>query len=202
MKIRVPSRASAIWPWVGLGLALGVTAGGWSVVRKAERARLQSIFEGEVTARVTMISQRVATENQILKGAAEFISQKVNLSRDDWRDYVLALELPRRYPGIQGLGFIKWVPRRDLGAHEQWARAEGWQGYRVKPMAGIPPDSEGFGPVVFMEPMTEPNRRVLGQDVWSEPVRQEAFVRSRDLGQVAATRQIYLFQEGATDRQC
>lgn len=201
MKIRIPSRSSAIWPWVGLGLALGVTAGGWAVVRRSEHARLQTIFEGEVAARVAMISQRVATENQILKGAAEFISQKVNLSRDDWHDYVQALELPRRYPGIQGLGFIKWVPRRDLGAHERWARAEGWQAYRVKPMLGIPPDSEGFGPVVFMEPMTEPNRRILGQDVWSEPVRQEAFRRSRDLGQVAATRQIYLLHEGPSDHQ-
>ena len=201
MEFRVPSRTSAIWPWVGFVLALGVTAGGWSVVRRAERARLQIIFEGEVAARAAMIAQRLATENQILKGAAEFVSQKSDLSRDDWRDYVLALELPRRYPGIQGLGFIKWVPRQGLEAHERWARAAGWQDYRVKPMAGIPPDSEGFGPVVFMEPRTEPNRRILGQDVWSEPVRREALIRSRDLGLVAATRQIYLLHEGTSDRQ-
>ena len=201
MKLWVPSRSSAIWPWMGLGLALGITAGGWSVVRKAERARLQSIFEGEVTARVAMISQRMATEDQILKGAAEFISQKKNLSRDEWRDYVSALELPRRYPGIQGLGFIKWVPHRELEAHERWMRAEGWPGYRVQPVAGIPPDPEGFGPVVFMEPMTKRNKRVLGQDVWSEPIRREALARSRDLGQVSATRQIYLLQEGTSDRQ-
>ncbi len=201
MKIQVPSRSSVLWPWVGFGLALGITPGGWRVGRRAERARLQTIFEGEVAARVAMISQRVATEVQILRGAAEFVSQKNNLSREDWRDYVRALELPRRYPGIQGLGFIQWVPRRDLEGHERRARAAGWRGYRVRPLAGIPPDAEGFGPVVFMEPMTELNQRVLGLDVWSEPVRREALMRSRDLGQVAATRQITLLQEGPSDRQ-
>jgi PAS domain S-box-containing protein len=201
MNIRVPSRASAIWPWIGLSLALGLTTGGWWVVRRAERARLLSIFEEAVVARVAMISQRLTTEEQILKGAAEFVAQKDPLSRDEWRDYVSALDLPRRYPGVQGLGFIKWVPRRGPEAHERGVRAGGWPGFQVKPVGDLPFDSEGVDPVVFLEPMTDRNVHTLGVDVWSEPIRREALVRSRDLGEVSATRRIYLVQEEALDRQ-
>jgi PAS domain S-box-containing protein len=201
MKIRIPSRASAFWPWVGLALALSITAGGWWVVREDERTRLQALFEEAVAARVTMISQRLATEEQILKGAAEFVAQKGTVTRPEWRGYVAALDLPRRYPGIQGLGFTQWIAPGGLESHERWARADGWPSYRVKPWANLPSDPAGAGPVVFLEPVNERNERALGLDVWSEPVRREALIRARDQGDVAATGRLSLVQEDASDPQ-
>lgn len=48
MKIQIPSRSSALWPWVGFGLALGITAGGWSVVRGGGEAHWGFLAMGSV----------------------------------------------------------------------------------------------------------------------------------------------------------
>ncbi len=201
MGIRIPSRRMALWPRVGLVLALGTTVGGWVLVRKAEEARIRSAFEAAVAARTALIAQRMTAEEQILEGAAEFASQKGHLSRSEWRDYVSALELPRRYPGIQGLGFAEWVAPKDQKAHEQGARAEGFPAYRVWPVEGHASDPEGFGVVAFLEPLDERNAKALGLDVWSEPARREALAQARDLGAVVATRRVQLVQDEAADKQ-
>jgi PAS domain S-box-containing protein len=176
-------------------LALGVTVGGWLLVRSSERARVRAAFESEVDSRVDQISHRLMAEEQILLGAAEFASQKGTVSRSDWRDYVMALELPRRYPGIQGLGFARWIPRKGQAAHEQQMRGQGFSGYRLQPAGSLPPDPEGFGVVVFLEPLDGLNRRAIGLDIWSEAARREALIRARDFGVVAATGRVRLIQD-------
>jgi len=201
MAIPQPSRLRRLLPWAVLLLGLAVTAGCWALVRKAEQARIQGAFEAAVSARMGMITQRMVTEEQILKGAAEFVSQQGRMSRWAWRDYVSALELPRRYPGIQGLGYARWIRRGDLGAHDLQARAEGFPDYRVRTLGEGPADPGGAGAVVFLEPMDERNVRALGLDVWSEPARREALIRARDLGVVAATRPLRLVQDDLPDHQ-
>jgi PAS domain S-box-containing protein len=170
------------------------------LVRKAEQGRIQGTFEAAFSARVAMIAQRMATEEQILKGAAEFASQQAGLSRRAWRDYVTALELPRRYPGIQGLGHALWVPAGELPGHVRRIRSEGFPGYQVRALDGAASSPEGTGVVVYLEPMDERNVRALGLDVWSEPARREALRRARDQGVVAVTRPVHLVQDDLAER--
>lgn len=201
MAIPQPSRSRTLFPWVALLVGLGVTTWCWVLVRKAEQARIQGAFEAAASARVAMIAQRMATEEQILKGAAEFASQQGRLSRWAWRDYVSALELPRRYPGIQGLGYALWTSQGNLREHARRTRAEGFPDYRVRALGGGASAPEGAGAVVYLEPMDERNVRALGLDVWSEPARREALTRARDLGVVAATRPVHLVQDDLPERQ-
>jgi PAS domain S-box-containing protein len=201
MAAAQPTRALALWPWVGLLLALGVTLGGWLLVRRSEQARIRAAFDAEVESRVDQISRRLAAEEQILLGAAEFASQKGRVSRSDWRDYVMALELPRRYPGIQGLGFARWLRQKDQVSHERQMQEEGFSGYHLQPAGDFPPDPEGFSAVVFLEPLDGLNRRAIGLDIWSEGARRQALIRARDFGVVAATGRVHLVQDGEQESQ-
>src|SRR5690606_19068690 len=63
--------------------------------------------------------------------------------------------------------------------HEAALRVEGFSDYTVYP-AGV---RESYAPVVFLEPMTDANRRMLGFDMASEPVRRVALEVARDQGE-------------------
>ena len=174
---------------------LGVMA-----VDRLDQARSQSIRSafaqdtGEITLR---IEERLRTYRQVLKGAHALFQASETVSRDEWRRYVAALNLPAEYPGIQGVGFAAHIPADQLARHERAVRAEGFPDYRVSPPG---PRSE-YSAIVFLEPFDWRNQRAFGFDMLSEPVRQQAMTRALHSGLPALSGKVRLVQETATDPQ-
>ena len=173
---------------------------GVMVVDRLEQARGQSIRSafaqdtGEITLR---IEERLRTYRQVLKGAHALFQASETVSRDEWRRYVAALNLPAEYPGIQGVGFAAHIPADQLARHERAVRAEGFPDYRVSPPG---PRSE-YSAIVFLEPFDWRNQRAFGFDMLSEPVRQQAMTRALHSGLPALSGKVRLVQETATDPQ-
>ncbi|HKH46772.1 MAG TPA: CHASE domain-containing protein [Thermoanaerobaculia bacterium] len=114
------------------------------------------------------------------------------------RDFhtIVAGELAHR-PSIQALS---WNPRisRDQRAAIEAGRL-GPAGFRITERDAqgklLPAaQREEHVPVLYIEPL-EGNRKALGFDVASEPVRREALDRARDTGDVAASARIRLVVE-------
>ena len=189
------------FPWLGLALFLGLALSAWLVLRRSEERRLRDRFDVEVDIVASRIGRRMAVHGQILGSAAELLSLRPEgVTREDWRQFVERLDLPRLNPGVQGLGFAEWVPADGLEAHERRVRAGGFPGYRVQPGGPLPPEG-GVSSIVYLEPFDERNQRAFSRDMYAESVRRAAMARARDTGRVALTRRVTLYQETGTQVQ-
>ncbi len=137
------------------------------------------------------LTARLQACAQVLYAAAALFDASVSVERGEWRTFVQNLELDRQLPGIQGVGFVQFVPRAHLTEHIQSIRRAGFPDYQVTPAGG----RENCAPVIYVEPFTNRNLRAFGYDLFSEPVRRAALERARDQHAAALTGKVTLVQE-------
>ncbi len=201
MASRKPQIPRELLPWLGLALSLAMVMSTWSFFRRAQLRRIHDRFQAETALLQVRIADRMAAHEQILRGAAEFISQRPDLpSRSEWRLYAQALDLDRLNPGVQALGFAEWIPLQGLDAHVRRLRGEGFPDYEVHPGGPLPPDG-GLSSIIYTEPFDERNQRTFSKDMLADATRRKAMVRARDTGLVTLSDKVRLYQEGSTQIQ-
>lgn len=177
--------------------SLLVTLAAWWGVSSQERALQRVRFDAVADEAVAEIVNRVATYEHTLRGASALFDASSEVKRDDWGRYVARLDLGRRYPGIQGLGFAERVAPDRLEQHERDVHASGYPDYRVTPTH----PREIYYPIVFLEPLSGRNLRAFGYDMFSDPVRRAAMVRARDSFGPTLSGKVMLVQETGEDVQ-
>ena len=165
-------------PWGALALMLLGTLGAAWAVRSAESARFAQAEQAQVEATTERLDRRMRTLVQILKGASGYLAREGRLpDRQAWREYVAGLEFFRTYPGVQGMGFVQWIPTHARSAR---VRGEPPPGDGGPPGEPLPADPAGHSVILYLEPLDERNQRALGRDMWAEAIRRAAMARARD----------------------
>ena len=186
---------------MGLCLGLLLTAVIWSIVQKAEKARMEVLQQTQNKDLAKDLNSRMKGLCQVLQGAAGYLGRGPLPTRTEWRAYTDNIDLDYIYPGFQGLGFAEWIPQGSLEAHIQRIQKEGFPDYGVQPGGYLPPLPEGCSAIIYLEPMDERNQRAFGKDMLAEATRRAAMLRARDTGLAVLSGPITLFQELATDIQ-
>ncbi len=143
------------------------------------------------------VQERLHAHEHILRSGAGLFAVVDTLTRLQWRAYVQSLQIEKHWPGIQGVGFARLVPRGELAGHLEEVRRDGFPAYRVWPED----DREVYSAIEFLEPFTNRNLRAFGYDMLTEPTRRVAMERARDEGVAALTARVKLVQETTTDVQ-
>ena len=178
-------------------LALFATFSLWkSAQQQAERV-LQTDFDYQARQNTRRLEQRMATYEQVMRGTQAFLLGSTEVRRADLRDFVAALRLQEKFPGIQGLAIAQVITPANLPAHLQSIRKQGFSEYTVHP-AG---EREVYSSIVHIEPFTAMNLRALGFDMLTNPVRRVAMERARDSGEAAASGKVRLIQENGLQEQ-
>ncbi|RZI44050.1 PAS domain S-box protein [Herbaspirillum sp. HC18] len=99
-------------PLAVLALSLGVTADLWRSGMRLAEQRLQSEFDLRVVGALGLVEERVADYQQVLHGVAGLFASSSQVNRDEFNDYVAALQLPAADPGIHGIGFVNLLGNR------------------------------------------------------------------------------------------
>jgi len=183
--------------WIVLSLSLLVTLIAWHLSASFAEERARDRFDFYVEDAQFAIQQRMLAYEQILRGGIALFQATGNVDRETWRRYVDGLDLEKSYPGIQGIGYAKWIRPQDLAAFIQQVRAEGFPDFTVHP-AG---EREDYTSIVYLEPFTSRNQRAFGFDMYSEPTRRAAMARARDTGETAVSGKVVLVQETGRDIQ-
>ncbi len=176
-------------------VGLLVTGFAASYVQRDLRERQERRFEEAVHDGAERLQQRLDTYQAMLLGTRGLFSSSQRVERDEFHAYVESLELYRRYPGIQGIGFAQWLRPWERQAHVDEVHASGLPDYHLWPEGERPE----YTAVVFLEPMDERNQRALGFDMFSEPIRQQAMQRALETGLPAASDRVRLVQETEQD---
>lgn len=148
-------------------------------------------FNGEVERTLTAYES-------LLRGSKALVqARRQGLDREEFHEYLTAVEITDRYPGLQGVGYSKLFEPSQLPSVTAQVQAEGFPNFEVKPQG----ERSVYSAIIFLEPFDARNKRAFGYDMYSEPTRRAAMDRARDTGLPTASNPVELLQETTTDIQ-
>lgn len=183
--------------WVTLVGCLVLTILTWQGALQDIEHEVRERFQARVEDISSAIVSRMQAQEQVLRGGRGLMEASGEVTRDEWRRYVAALQLTNNYPGIQGIGFAVRLAPEQVDSHVLAVRAEGFPDYRIEPPGPRPE----YTAIVYIEPFDWRNRRAFGFDMFTEPTRRLAMETARDTGRPALSGKITLVQETEKDVQ-
>ncbi|WP_198343238.1 bifunctional diguanylate cyclase/phosphodiesterase [Oleiphilus messinensis] len=174
-----------------------VTLSLWYLAGGLVNERTYAAFENQSRQLKSAIEERLVNYEQVLAGSAGLFEVAEQISRNDWSDYIRSLDVEFYYPGIQGVGFARYVPRNQLEAHLATYHNAGEVDYLVHPEG----DRPEYYPVVYIEPQTRQNILAYGFDPMGDPVHRRALEEALKFKRVAMTGKVVLVQEQIDESQ-
>lgn len=177
-------------------LGLILTGFSWQYTKRSIEKETTAQMDKQVKEATISIQNRIQVYlNTFYAGKGFWISENLNVPYNKWQIFVTSLELGKRYPGINGLGFIRYISK-NLKEYEKKIRQNHskiekiYQNYTVYPQ-GERPD---YFVIEYSEPIQK-NREAIGLDVGHDPVRRKGVERAMATGNPAATGRIILVQD-------
>ncbi|MCK4659313.1 MAG: CHASE domain-containing protein, partial [Phycisphaerae bacterium] len=174
----------------GLGLSLA----GFAVVRTWEQQQTRIEFDHQADAWTSLIELEFKTHLQELDALGRFYDGSKFVDRAEFREFVGPVLA--QHSGIHAFEWLPRVTAERRAAHEQTAREDGIEGYRISERQARgqtvrAADRPEYFPIAYAEP-PEDTRLALGFDCGSVPARRAALERARDSGQATATERVAL----------
>jgi signal transduction histidine kinase len=185
-SVRTPVRRLARqhrWvPFAVLLLGGALTAAAVVSITAREEAVAASTFRADTLAVQRLVQAQFDAMVGVTHAASALIAASPEINFVEFRGFVSELQLPTRYPGLNGIGFAPRIDRRGLQEFVRTASLDGVD-LAVRP--------EGpravYYPVLLMDPRINGNASAVGFDLASEPEQQAAMDRARDGNAAAIT---------------
>ena len=153
-------------------LIAAITALSVFAIERGEYRRDEARLSETAKAIASAIERRGNTSSAYLRAGAALFGTVKTVPPSLFRRFVSELRLDADYRGAEGIGWAEAISPIDIAAYEQRVAAEVPGTDPVRPR---PTGSRGqLTPVTYLLPDTERNRRALGFDMYSEPVRRAA----------------------------
>ncbi len=182
---------------VGLAIALGVglTLGASTLVRRWENQQVEQEFKQKADSLEVALQRNIEEYSQVTAALGAFFDAAPNVSRSDFQIFVNPFL--KRYPAIRGTIWVLPVADRERKAYEQSVQKEGFANFRL-----LERDEQGkFFPakqrpeyfaINYAAPL-ETYRSGIGFDLGSDAQIRPAVEKARDMGEIAASGRIVLF---------
>ncbi|MCT7970503.1 CHASE domain-containing sensor histidine kinase [Laspinema olomoucense] len=178
-------------PYFVLVVTLLLTALASYTVDRTSQSKERLRFQNAIERTTDSIDKRLDTYLALLRATRGLFAANPRVSREQFQQFIYNLELPQRYPGIQGIGVsVRVTP-------EQQERIQAEIQAQNPGRLGVNPESARgeYHAILYLEPLDQRNRGAIGYDMFSEPVRRAAMERARDQGVAAASGPVTLVQE-------
>jgi signal transduction histidine kinase len=180
---------------VGIVLA---TVIGWYSYNNYILASAEEKFNKEVDIIVEKIEQRLVHYAQILYSSRGLFAASNEVERDEWHEFIESQKISARFPGIQGVGFQKYVTDKDIFLKDM-------EELRILDLLNRDPpaaDQNGnYEYIFFLDPINERNKNAFGYNMFSDNVRREALERSQKYDTPALSGKVILVQEITENKQ-
>ncbi len=186
--------------WKSLGIlfvGFVITFGVSNYVSQEEEFQSQKEFVIACNEAKTKIFLRINLHIQFLINASSFFEASKLVTRKEWEQFNKFSTINENFMGVQGFGFSAIVKKDQLKKHIQDIRKEGFSKYTVYPNGG----RVLYTSIIYLEPFNERNARVLGFDMFTEPVRRKAMEQARDYKIPVLSGKVMLHQETQKDVQ-
>ncbi|CAN7280973.1 CHASE domain-containing protein [Pseudoduganella sp. LjRoot289] len=174
---------------IGLSLALSVGMVLYSNAARAVEDDDRQRFDNLARSTQYSISARVKSYSDVVRGLVALFQTSDALNRQQFHQYVSALNLPQHFPAIEALNYAVPVADAQRDAFVAAVRADrslqpqGYPGFDIKP----PGRRDQYTVLLYMEPEKIMER--FGVDIGVNPAIARAMDLSRDTGQISASGQ-------------
>lgn len=160
------------WLAAGVTLVLLLVLGGlvlwqWQQVQQRAQEQRHERFQLEVEDIGQRVLSRMQTYEMVLRGAAGLMSGSEYVDPMEWARALEQLQLQERYPGIQAIGWARYLRQSQLPDFIEEVHQQGRNDYQVYP-SGL---REEYLLINYISPADWRNRRAVGFDMLSEPTR-------------------------------
>ena len=166
-------------------------------IERSETQQESARQDARTTAIASALERRANASSAYLRAGAALLSTMEDVPAGEFRRFVSELRLDADYRGAEGIGWAQVVDANDIPAFNSFMAEQGQSGVAVFP---LPQGSERIAiPVTFLQPDTERNRRALGFNLYSDPLRRTAMEEAEENFRPTATDMVVLLQEGEGD---
>lgn len=175
-------------------LVIAVTLLSVFAIERGARQSATAALEARADSLAAAVERRINASTAYLRAGSALIASLDELTPARFRNFVSELRLDADYRGAEGIG---WAPvvrpqkRADFGSRLE-AEAPG----RPSIYPDLSPGQPFSTPVFYIHPDTERNRRALGYDMYSEPIRREAMDEAVQSKRPTVSGKLVLLQEG------
>lgn len=175
-----------LWSTIAFAVVIALTLLIWVPLARQARAESEAEFHARTVAVTSAILARITAYEQMLQAGAALFAVDPVVDRTDWQRFFAALDVQARYPGMQGFGYVEYVPGSDLAAFVQRVKTLGVTDFVLMP------DGErlAYAPVTFIEPYSGHNVADVGMDLLVEPACRIAMEQARDQSRVVMTERL------------
>lgn len=176
--------------WAVVCLSIALTLFAWYFSRRQVNDKAESQFNREADQVVELVTERMEKyEDALWAGVGTLRMSGGDIDDVQWRNFAQTLQIETKYPGINGIGVIDWLPREQLAEYLVTQR-RARPGFTNHPEHGMPE----LLPITHVEPV-EGNQQAVGLDMAHETNRHGAAQQARDSGLAQITGPITLVQD-------
>ncbi|MBW8783782.1 MAG: CHASE domain-containing protein [Novosphingobium sp.] len=163
-------------------------------IEKVEGERAATQHAEASRALAFSLERRANSHIGYLRAVAVLLGSPEPIDGAKFRQYAAQLRQDDTTTGAEGIGWAERVDRSRIGEFEAQMRAAGQPDFTIHPP--LASDAAFAVPVTYILPDTPRNRRALGYDMHSDPMRRLAMAKADKDGKPTATGKLVLVQEG------
>jgi len=176
--------------WLVVISSLFLTLGAWYVTSEQAKQKTDTQFSYQASQIIKLVQERMEKyEEALWSGTAAINALDKKFGLKEWQAFSSALSIEERFPGINGIGVIHYIPPELLSDYLTKER-------KLRPAYQVHPKHQlnEYWPITYIEPVNT-NRKAVGLDIAHESNRLTAARKARDTGTAQITGPIILVQD-------
>ncbi len=177
--------------WAVLACSMVLTLTVWYLAKQQVERQQEASFVRQANQVVKLLSERMAKyEDALWSGVAAIDAFGGTVNNEQWKTYAERLQLGEKYPGLNGIGVIHYLPNKEAFQKYLSEVQSRRPDYKVHPAHS----KSEFLPITIVEP-SRLNMAAIGLDMAHENNRYTAAIRARETGKAQVTGPIILVQD-------
>lgn len=181
------------WPFLLFVIASITTAVSVMAIERADRKTSEVELDRNLTEIASALQRRVTENIALLRAGAALFGTQQEVTGHQFSEFTDDLQGDGKLYGSLGMGWAPLVPVRNLADFEDAIHDAGRPDFLTYPYPRH--DADYATPIVFLQPGTANNRRAIGFDMFSDPVRRAAMQKAMKLGRPVASGKVHLVQD-------
>ena len=143
-------------------------------IENAEKDRFKIAVD-----QILFLTQKQLQSNvQMVCSSAAFFRASNHVSKEDWKIYIDAHNLEKRFPGVEVVGYASAIPAQKRDAYQEEMRIKGFENFHIFP----PLPTDPLFPILYIEPFNAINAKAIGFNIASDPIRKATMEKSLERG--------------------
>ncbi len=181
------------WPFLLFIIASVTTAVSVMAIERADQETRRLALENSMTEIASALQRRSTETIALLRAGSALFATHDNVEGEQFAEFVGDMQHEGDLYGSLGIGWAPLVRARDIPALEVAQADAGRVDFLVHPRPEE--DSDFATPIVYMRPMSVLNRRAVGYDMFSDPIRRAAMEEAMKRGKPVASGKVHLVQD-------